>query len=45
MRILTTEQRKIVLHGYYNVNSEYARGMLLLYVYRSLKRKEAFNRS
>jgi hypothetical protein len=45
MSILTVEQRKIVLHGYYKVNTEYAREMILLYVHRSLSRKEAYNRS
>lgn len=42
MNILTVEQRKIVLHGYYKVNTEYAREMILLYVHRSLSRKEAW---
>lgn len=42
MRILTVEQRKIVLHGYYKVNTEYAREMILLYVHRSLSRKEVW---
>ena len=42
MRILTIEQRKIVLHGYYKVNTEYAREMILRYVHRSLRRKEVW---
>lgn len=45
MRILTVEQRKIVLHGYYKVNTEYAREMILLYVARSIRIKAAFNRA
>ena len=45
MRILTVEQRKIVLHGYYNVGKDHAQYLLGLYAHRSLCRKEAFNRS
>jgi hypothetical protein len=43
MRILTVEQRKIVLHGYYNVNKKHGQYLLGRYVRRSLSRKEAFN--
>lgn len=42
MRILTVEQRKTVLHGYYKVNDDWAQRTLLLYVTRSLMRKEAW---